>query len=94
MVKKERIIKEHKDLLQVRLTQLHENEFIIHENENLIGVLSSQIEENIGSQEHINDQMAEMERIRQNNATLQTQNEILQNDIKKYISSLKEKERC
>ena len=35
--------------------------------------------------------MAEMERIRQNNATLQTQNEILQNDIKKYISSLKEK---
>ncbi|RKU73114.1 tetratricopeptide repeat protein [Parabacteroides sp. AF17-3] len=91
LVKKERIIKEHKDLLQVRLTQLHENEFIIHENENLIGVLSSQIEENIGSQEHINDQMAEMERIRQNNATLQTQNEILQNDIKKYISSLKEK---
>lgn len=58
LVKKERIIKEHKDLLQVRLTQLHENEFIIHENENLIGVLSSQIEENIGSQEHINDQMA------------------------------------
>lgn len=91
LVKKERIIKEHKDLLQVRLTQLHENEFIIHENENLIGVLSSQIEENIGSQEHINDQMSEMERIRQNNATLQTQNEILQEDIKKYISSLKEK---
>ena len=37
--------------------------------------------------------MAEMERIRQNNATLQTQNEILQGDIKKYISTLKKKRR-
>lgn len=34
-----------------------------------------------------------MERIRQNNATLQTQNEILQGDIKKYISTLKKKRR-
>ncbi len=91
LVKKERTIEENKDLLQARLRQLHENESIIHENENLIGALSSQIEEKIGSQEHINNQMAEMERIRQNNATLQTQNEILQGDIKKYISTLKKK---
>ena len=91
LLKKERIIKESRKQLQIRLNQLHENESIIHENENLIGVLSIQMEEHVGSQEHINNQMAEMGRIRQNNATLQTQNEILQGDIKKYISSLKEK---
>lgn len=91
LLKKERIIKESRKQLQIRLNQLHENESIIHENENLIGVLSIQMEEHVGSQEHINNQIAEMERIRQNNATLQTQNEILQGDIKKYISSLKEK---
>lgn len=91
LLKKERIIKESRKQLQIRLNQLHENESIIHENENLIGVLSIQMEEHVGSQEHINNQMDEMERIRQNNATLQTQNEILQGDIKKYISSLKEK---
>lgn len=91
LLKKERIIKESRKQLQIRLNQLHENESIIHENENLIGVLSIQMEEYVGTQEHINNQMAEMGRIRQNNATLQTQNEILQGDIKKYISSLKEK---
>lgn len=91
LVGKERTIKETRRQLQVRLNQLHENEFIILENENLIDALSSQVAEHIGSQEHINDQMVEIERIHQNNATLQTQNEILQEDIKKYISSLQEK---
>lgn len=91
LVGKERTIKETRKQLQVRLNQLHENESIILENENLIDALSSQVAERVGSQEHINEQMLEIERIRQNNATLQTQNEILQGDIKKYISSLQEK---
>lgn len=91
LLKKERTIKENKDLLQIRLKQLHENESIIHENENLIDALTSQIEEHVDSQEHMNDQMVEIERIRQNNASLQAQNKLLQGDIGKYISSLQEK---
>lgn len=91
LVRKERTIKETGKQLQTRLRQLHENESIILENENLIEALSSQVEEHLGSQEQINDQMVEIERIRQSNASLQTQNEILQRDIEKYISSLKEK---
>lgn len=91
LLKKERTIKEADKQLEERLRQLHENEFIIHENENLIKVLSSQVEAYVGSQEQLNDQMEEIERIRQKNATLQVQNELLQGDIKKHISSLQEK---
>lgn len=90
LVRKERTIKETRKQLQVRLNQLHENESIILENENLIEALSSQVEEHAGSQ-HINDLMAEIEQIRQNNTVLQTQNASLQGDIKKYISDLQEK---
>lgn len=91
LVRKEHTIKETRKQLQVRLNQLHENESIIHENENLIDVLSSQVEKHIGSQEHINDQMVEIERIHQKNTLLQAQNEVLQGDIEKYISDLHEK---
>lgn len=91
LVKKERAIRDIRKLLQIRVNQLHENESIIHENENLIDVLSSQIEEHIGLEEHLNDQILEIELIRQNNATLQAQNEGLQGEIKKYISRLQEK---
>lgn len=91
LVKKERAVQDIRKLLQIRVNQLHENESIIHENEKLIDVLSSQIEEHIGLEEHLNDQILEIEQIRQNNATLQAQNEGLQGEIKKYISRLQEK---
>lgn len=91
LVKKERTIQENRKQLEVRINHLHENENIIHENENLIKALSFQIEEHVGSQEHINDQVKEIEQIRQGNVSLQSQNEILQRDIEKYVSRLKEK---
>ena len=91
LVKKERTIQENRKQLEVRINHLHENENIIHENETLIKALSFQIEEHIGSQEHINDQVKEIEQIRQDNVSLQSQNEILQRDIEKYVSHLKEK---
>ena len=85
LVKKERTIQENRKQLEVRINHLHENENIIHENETLIKALSFQIEE------HINDQVKEIEQIRQDNVSLQSQNEILQRDIEKYVSHLKEK---
>lgn len=91
LVKKERTIQENRKQLEVRINHLHENENIIHENENLIKALSFQIEEHVGSQEHINDQVKEIEQIRQDNVSLQSQNGILQRDIEKYVSRLKEK---
>lgn len=91
LLKKERTIQENRKQLEVSINHLHENENIIYENETLIKALSSQIEDHVGSQEHINDQMKEFERIRQNNASLQSQNEILQRNIEKYVSRLKEK---
>lgn len=91
LVGKERTIKETRKQLQVRLNQLHENESIILENENLIDALSSQVAERIGSQEHINEQIVKIEQIHQKNTVLQAQNEVLQGDIEKYISSLQEK---
>ena len=81
LLKKERTIQENRKQLEVSINHLHENENIIYENETLIKALSSQIEDHVGSQEHINDQMKEFERIRQNNASLQSQNEILQRNI-------------
>lgn len=89
--KKEKTNRENKELLQRRLEQLHENECIIHENNNQIDALSSQLNEYASSQEHFKLQKEEIERIRQSNATLQTQNEILQGDIQKYIANLEEK---
>ncbi|RHR36863.1 tetratricopeptide repeat protein [Parabacteroides sp. AF18-52] len=91
LLKKERTIQENRKQLEMSINHLHENENIIYENETLIKALSSQIEDHVGSQEHINDQMKEFERIRQNNASLQSQNEILQRNIEKYVSRLKEK---
>ena len=91
LVKKERTIQENRKQLEVRINHLHENENIIHENETLIKALSFQIEEHVGSQEHINDQVKEIEQIRQDNVSLQSQNGILQRDIEKYVSRLKEK---
>lgn len=89
--KKECTIRENKKVLQERLDQLNKNKCIIHENNNRIEVLSSQVEEYASSQEHLKLQMEEIEQIRQSNATLQTQNEILQRDIQKYIANLEEK---
>lgn len=91
LLTKKGIIEEKENMLQRRLAQLHENESLIEENENHIKALLSQLENFVGSQEHLKAQKEEIERIRQNNATLQTQKEILQEDIKKYIANLKEK---
>lgn len=91
LLTKKGIIEEKENMLQRRLAQLHENESLIEENENHIKALLSQLENFVGSQEQLKAQKEEIERIRQNNATLQTQNEILQGDIKKYIANLKER---
>lgn len=89
--KKECTIRENKKVLQERLDQLNKNKCIIHENNNRIEVLSSQLKEYASSQEHLTLQKEEIEQIRQSNATLQTQNEILQGDIQKYIANLEER---
>lgn len=91
LINKMRTIHQNKILLQRRLIQLRENEFIIQENENLINALSSQLEEQIGSQEQLNTQRGEIEQIRLNNASLQAQNKILQEDIDRYVASLQKK---
>lgn len=91
LLTKKGIIEEKENMLQRRLAQLHENESLIEENENHIKALLSQLENFVGSQEQLKAQREEIERICQNNATLQTQNEILQGDIKKYIANLKER---
>lgn len=91
LLKKKQTIIDNENLLDIRLTQLHENESVIHENDNYIKALLSQLENYVGSQADLKAQKEEIERIRKNNATLQTQNEILQREINKYIANLKEK---
>lgn len=74
-------IKEHEKLFQLRLRQLHENESIIRENENLIKVISSQLEDHTELQEEACVQEAEIERINQENVSLQQQNERLSTQL-------------
>jgi tetratricopeptide (TPR) repeat protein len=83
--KKELKIKENKSLLQLRLRQLKENESIIHENENLINVISSQLEDSTELQEHVSSQKAEIERIRRESVSLQQQNTKLSAQLLDYL---------
>ena len=91
LLNKERAIKNVKDQLQSHLIQLHENEDVIRQKESLIESLSSQVETTSNLQKHIDGLTMEIEKIRNRNVLLQTQNKSLHEDIEKYVSNLQER---
>ena len=77
--------------LQLHSIQLHENEDVIRRKENLIESLSSQVETTSNLQKHIDGLTMEIEKIRNRNVLLQTQNKSLHEDIEKSVSNLQER---
>lgn len=80
ILNKERLIQKTKEHLQEYMVKLRENENIINKNQEVIDVLTTQVEGNLELQEQIN----EIEEIRQNNKSLQEYNTTLKARIEEY----------
>lgn len=81
------------NIMQRRLKKLHDNNSTRCNIENRIDILISQLKKQRAEiQEFIEVCKGELERLHQNNVSLQTQNEILYGEIEKYATVLKEKE--
>lgn len=68
---KERDIQATKEQLQIHLIKLRENESIIRKNKDVIQSLSDQLDGSSDLQDHLNDQMSEIELICRKNESLQ-----------------------
>lgn len=78
--------------MQRRLKKSQENKLVRHNIENRIDALLFQLDnQHADLQYYARIQKEEIERIRQNNVLLQTQNEILHEEIKKYAVIMQEK---
>lgn len=81
------------NIMQRRFKKLHDNNSTRCNIENRIDILISQLKKQHAEiQVFIEVCKGELERLHQNNVSLQTQNEILYGEIEKYATVLKEKE--
>lgn len=80
------------DKLQPYISQFNKK-CDLYQDKKTIESLTNKIKRIIYSQKYINKQNLEIKEIHQKNIILQTQNKIFQEDLKKYISSLHEKEK-
>lgn len=78
--------------MQRRFKKLHDNNSTRCNIENRIDILISQLKKQRAEiQRFIEVCKGELERLHQNNVSLQTQNEILYGEIEKYATVMKEK---
>ena len=91
LMQKERLIQKATDEIRIKSIQIQENESLIIRNQERIYYLDEQIEKNKDKQEQMEEQLTVLFRIKEHNKNLQDKNSILQDDINRISSILKEK---
>ncbi len=86
LIRKERGIRQAKSRSWKLTEQIALNRLAIRANEEMIQIISEQLEPHSGLEEQLNEQQADIERIREANTRLQRDNEELENEVKKYSS--------
>lgn len=93
ILEKERLIKKAEEVIRIKSVQIQENETIINRNQKRMDDLNIQINKNKDIQEQIEEQKQILADIQKYNSSLERENYILQCDINKLSSTLKEKSR-
>lgn len=93
LVQKERTIQKNKEEIRLYLFRIHENESLINRNENRMQELCREMEQNKEVQELLEEQQAAVVKIREQNSALYKENQRLQENINRYSTSLREKNR-
>lgn len=88
---KERLMRKTQEDVQMYLSKLHENEVAIQYNQELIQTYSNELEEKGQLEYLVNEQMDQINQLRNKNEALQMQKSDFQEKIDEYIQSLEEK---
>ena len=93
-MKKERFIRQMREQMRLHQIALSEKEQLIRQNEEAIEQLSArQSEQEEIAEQQLNDQLSEIERIRQENELLNREKKQLQQEMARYASEYPEKKR-
>ncbi|MDR0748887.1 MAG: hypothetical protein LBF62_04875 [Tannerellaceae bacterium] len=90
LIRKERAIRRAKKRLQELTEQMTLNQLAIQSNEDVIQMISEQLERHTELEEQVREQQADMERIRETNRQLLQQNMQLGNEVNQYTSLLQD----
>lgn len=90
LMKKERIIQRKEEEIRRSVMQISENEITIKHNQSRMQELTSQIEANKGMQEQLEELNRTYAEMQQQNETLTHENQMLQENIERYSTSLSE----
>lgn len=88
LLMKERTIQKAKEELQLHILQMNENEATIHQNEELIHTLTSQLDESSEYKELHEEQLEELKQLSLENEKLKQKTHKLQEDIHQYSDLL------
>lgn len=92
LLKKERFIRQMREQMRLHQIALSEKEQLIRQNEEAIEQLSArQSEQEEIAEQQLNDQLSEIERIRQENELLNREKKQLQQEMARYAQNIPEK---